>query len=85
MKKYILEKVMKQTDEQNVEMAEKYLNISEYNLKLAAKSNSEIDILLWKIDLVKRKIEKYKKDSDRFGDMANDCYEAMKLKKEMEK
>ena len=85
MKKHILEKVMKQTDEQNVQMAESYLNISENNLKRASKCNDEISFLLWKIDLVKRKIEQYKKDSDRFGEMANECYEAMKLKKEMAK
>ena len=85
MKKHILEEVMKQTDEQNVEMAESYLNISEHNFKRAVECNSEIDFLLWKIDLVKRKIEEYKKVGNQFGDMANDCYEAMKLKKEMAK
>lgn len=85
MRKSILEKVMKQTDEQNVEMAESYLYISEHNVNRAVKCNDEIAFLLWRIDLKKREVEQYKKDSNRFGDMANDCYEAMKLKKEMDK
>lgn len=77
LRKSILERVMKQTDEQNVQMAESYLNISEHNLKRAVECNSEIDILLCKI-------EEYKKVGNQFGDMANECYEAMKLKKETE-
>ena len=84
MRKSIIEKVMKQTDEQNLQMAESYIRIAEHNANRAIECNNDIKFLLWKIDLEKRKIEEYKKVSDQFSGMANDCYEAMKLKKEMD-
>jgi phage host-nuclease inhibitor protein Gam len=74
VRKHVLEKVMKQTDEQNVQMAESYLDIAERSAKRALDLKSEIEPLL-------QKIEEYKKVAKQFGDMANDCYEAMILKK----